>query len=95
MTSLGNPTRKRGLLNIFLAYESGHHVFKQHQFVLAALKSAHQDQDQKNDDNQADSAAGAVTPVSAMGPSGNCSQQQQHKHDKKNGSKHDSIQFQK
>jgi len=37
MTLLGNPTRKRGLRRIFLAYASGYQVFKQHQFVLAAL----------------------------------------------------------
>ena len=34
---VGNPTRKRGLRPIFLAYASGYQVFKQHQFVLAAL----------------------------------------------------------
>ena len=37
MTLLGNPTRKRGIRFIFLAYASGYQVFKQHQFVLAAL----------------------------------------------------------
>ena len=37
MTLLGNPTRKRGIRCIFLAYASGYQVFKQHQFVLAAL----------------------------------------------------------
>jgi len=37
MTVLGNPTRKRGIRRIFLAYASGYQVFKQHQFVLAAL----------------------------------------------------------
>jgi len=37
MTLLGNPMRKRGLRQIFLAYASGYNVFKQHQFVLAAL----------------------------------------------------------
>ena len=36
MTLLGNPTRKRGIMRMFLAYASGHQVFKQ-QFVLAAL----------------------------------------------------------
>ena len=38
-TVLGNPTRKRGLRPIFLAYASGYQVFKQHQFVLTALAS--------------------------------------------------------
>jgi len=37
MTLLGNPTRKRGIGCIFLAYASGYQVFEQHQFVLAAL----------------------------------------------------------
>ena len=37
MTLLGNPTRKRGIRRIFLAYASGYQVFKQHQFVPAAL----------------------------------------------------------
>jgi len=39
MTLLGNPTRKRGIKRIFLAYASGYQVFKPHQFVLAALAS--------------------------------------------------------
>ena len=30
MTLLGNPTRKRGLKRIFLAYASGYQVFKQY-----------------------------------------------------------------
>jgi len=34
---VGNPARKRGLRRIFLAYASGYQVFKQHQFVIAAL----------------------------------------------------------
>jgi len=38
MTLLGNPTRKRGFRPSFLAYASGYQVFKQHQFVLAALR---------------------------------------------------------
>jgi len=38
---LGNPTRKRGIRCIFLAYASGYQVFKQHQFVLAALAIRH------------------------------------------------------
>jgi len=37
MTLLGNPTRKRGIWCIFLAYASGYQIFKQHPFVLAAL----------------------------------------------------------
>jgi len=37
MTLLGNPTRKRGIRRILLAYASGYQDFKQHQFVLAAL----------------------------------------------------------
>ena len=37
MTLPGNPTRKRGLKRIFLAYASGYQVFKQHHFVPAAL----------------------------------------------------------
>ena len=37
MTLLGNPTRKRGIRRIFLAYASGYQVSKQHSFVLAAL----------------------------------------------------------
>jgi len=37
MTLLGNPTRKRGIRCIFLAYASGYQVFKQHHFVPAAL----------------------------------------------------------
>jgi len=37
MTVLGSPTRKLGIRRIFLAYASGYQIFKQHQFVLAAL----------------------------------------------------------
>jgi len=37
MTLLGNPTRKRGLKRIFLAYASGYQVSNQHQFVITAL----------------------------------------------------------
>ena len=37
MTLLGNPTRKRGLRHIFLAYASGYQVLKQYHFVPAAL----------------------------------------------------------
>jgi len=29
--------RKRGIRHIFLAYASGYQVFKQHQFILAAI----------------------------------------------------------
>jgi len=36
MPLLGNPTRKRGLRRIFLAYASGYQVFKQRHFVPAA-----------------------------------------------------------
>ena len=39
MALLGNPTRKRGLRRIFLAYASGYQVLKQHHFVPAALVS--------------------------------------------------------
>ena len=37
MTLLANPTRKRVVRRIFFAYASGYQVFKQPQFVLAAL----------------------------------------------------------
>ena len=40
MNLLGNPTRRQGIWRIFFAYASGYQVFKQHQFVLAALGSA-------------------------------------------------------
>jgi len=39
MALLGNPTRKRGLRRIFLAYASGYQVLQQHHFVPAALVS--------------------------------------------------------
>ena len=49
MTLLGNPTRKRGLRRIFLAYVSGYHVFKQHQIVVAALMTHFQVTDHNQD----------------------------------------------
>jgi len=54
MTMLGNPTRKRGIRRIFLAYASGYHVSKQHHFVLAALVTSNHRVVDKKDGMRAD-----------------------------------------
>jgi len=46
MTLLGNPTRKRVLRRILLAYASGYPVFKQHQCGPAALENKTQENKQ-------------------------------------------------